>query len=86
MANITLWGASYSDVPYVEHPKTGGGWAKFNDVSDTTATASTVQSGSCFYTSSGVKTQGSLTFSTIYTGSSAPSSATGVNGDIYLQI
>lgn len=29
---------------------------------------------------------GTLTFSTIYTGSSAPSSSTGVNGDIYLQI
>ena len=29
---------------------------------------------------------GTLTFSTIYTGSSTPSSSTGVNGDIYLQI
>lgn len=29
---------------------------------------------------------GSLAFSTIYSGSSAPSSSTGVNGDIYLQV
>lgn len=27
--NITLWGASYSDVPAVELPKTGGGTATF---------------------------------------------------------
>lgn len=31
MANITLLGASYSDVPAVELPKTGGGTATFID-------------------------------------------------------
>lgn len=29
--NITLMGASYSDVPAVDLPKTGGGTARFRD-------------------------------------------------------
>lgn len=56
--NITLWGASYSDVPSVTLPKTGGGTASFTDVTDTTAAASDVASGKYFYTSAGVRTQG----------------------------
>ena len=56
--NITLMGASYSDVPAVELPKTGGGTASFTDVSDTTAAASDVASGKYFYTAGGVKTAG----------------------------
>lgn len=56
--NITLLGASYSNVPSVILPKTGGGTASFTDVSDTTATASDVASGKYFYTASGVRTQG----------------------------
>ena len=56
--NITLMGASYSAVPAVRLPKTGGGTADFTDVTDTTATASDVASGKYFYTSSGVRTQG----------------------------
>lgn len=59
--NITLLGASYSDVPAVELPKTGGGTASFTDVSDTTATASDVASGKYFYTAAGAKTQGTAT-------------------------
>ena len=31
--NITLWGASYTDVPAVALPKTGGGTAEFTDTS-----------------------------------------------------
>lgn len=56
--NITLWGASYSDVPSVILPKTGGGTASFTDVTDTTAAASDVATGKYFYTSAGVKTAG----------------------------
>lgn len=56
--NITLLGANYSDVPSVNLPQTGGGTASFFDVSDTTAAASDVASGKYFYTSSGVRTQG----------------------------
>lgn len=58
MANVTLWGASYSNVPEVDLPKTGGGTAKFIDEEQIV---------------------------TYYTGSSAPSSSLGENGDIYLQ-
>lgn len=56
--NITLLGASYSAVPGVTLPKTGGGSATFYDVSDTTASASDVASGKYFYTAAGVKTEG----------------------------
>lgn len=34
MAEVTLWGASYSDVPAVDLPKTGGGTARFWDADD----------------------------------------------------
>lgn len=56
--NITLLGASYSDVPACTLPKTGGGTATFTDVTDTTAAASDVASGKYFYTAAGVRTQG----------------------------
>ena len=56
--NITLLGASYSAVPAVTLPKTGGGSATFTDVSDTTAAASDVASGKYFYTDAGTRTQG----------------------------
>jgi len=56
--NITLLGASYSDVPAVQLPKTGGGTATFTDVTDTTAAAADVASGKYFYTSGGTRTQG----------------------------
>lgn len=56
--NITIMGASYSAVPAVTLPKTGGGSASFTDVTDTTAVAGDVASGKYFYTSAGVRTQG----------------------------
>lgn len=56
--NITLLGASYSAVPAVNLPKTGGGTATFTDVTDTTAAAADVASGKYFYTAAGTRTQG----------------------------
>ena len=56
--DISLLGASYSAVPAIELPKTGGGTASFVDVTDTTATSSHVKSGDYFYTADGVRTQG----------------------------
>lgn len=56
--NITLMGASYSDVPAVTLPKTGGGTARFDDASITTATASDVASGKLFLAADGTITTG----------------------------
>lgn len=51
--NITLLGASYSDVPAVDLPKTGGGTARFADASVTTAVAEDVASGKVFLLADG---------------------------------
>ena len=59
--NITLLGASYSDCPAVLLPKTGGGTARFDDASITTATASDVASGKIFVASDGTITTGTAT-------------------------
>lgn len=59
--NITLMGASYSDVPAVTLPKTGGGTARFTDTSDATAIASDVAQGKYFYGNEGVRTLGTRT-------------------------
>lgn len=56
--NITLLGASYSDVPAVTLPKTGGGTARFDDASVTTAVASDVASGKIFLAANGTITTG----------------------------
>lgn len=83
--DISLLGAVYSDVPAVDLPKSTSGTARFTDVTDTTTTASDALTGTYFYTSAGVRTAGSLVVQNYYTGSSAPSSSTGSNGDLYLQ-
>lgn len=56
--NITIMGASYSAVPAVTLPKTGGGTARFDDASVTTATAADVASGKTFLASDGTITTG----------------------------
>jgi hypothetical protein len=56
--NIALLNATYSSVPAVQLPISGGGTATFTEITDTTATASDVATGKYFYTSAGVKTQG----------------------------
>lgn len=80
--NITLLGASYSAVPSVTLPKTGGGTASFTDVTDTTAAASDVASGKYFYTAAGVRTQGTASggggASNIVQGTFTTGSSTGV--------
>lgn len=59
--NVIINGVTYQSVPEVDIPKSGGGTAKFTDITDTTAAAGDVLSGKYFYTSAGTKTQGSIT-------------------------
>lgn len=56
--NITLLGASYSAVPAILLPKTGGGTSRFDDATVTTATAADVASGKVFLASDGTITTG----------------------------
>lgn len=59
--------------------------AAYQDVTSVDATASDVISNKKIVDSSGTVITGTLVVQTIYSGSSAPSSSTGVNGDIYIQ-
>ena len=56
--NITWLGASYTGVEKITLPKTGGGTARFDDASVTTAVASDVTSGKIFLTANGAITTG----------------------------
>ena len=56
--NVTIMGASYTDVPAVTLPKTGGGTAKFTDVSPTDAVESDVASGKIFFKADGSQATG----------------------------
>ena len=81
---ISMWGATYYQVPYVYLPKNGGGTAKFTDTSVTTAGAADVKNGKVFVKADGSQDTGTLAFVTYYTSSSSPSSSQGSNGDIWL--
>lgn len=56
--NVTLWGASYSNVPAITVPQTGGGTAKFTDTSPTTAVDADVASGKIYFKSDGTQSTG----------------------------
>ncbi len=51
--NITLMGAAYADVPAITVPKTGGGTARYDDASVTTAVESDVAAGKIFLLADG---------------------------------
>lgn len=59
--NITLLGASYSAVPAVTLPKTGGGTARFDDCTVVTAEAEDVAEGKVFVDADGTITVGTST-------------------------
>lgn len=56
--NVTLWGSSFSNVPAITVPQTGGGTARFDDCSVVTATASDVAQGKVFVANDGTVTTG----------------------------
>lgn len=56
--NISLLGATYSNCPAVLLPKQGGGTARFDDATVTTATASDVANGKIFLAANGTITTG----------------------------
>ena len=76
--NISLMGASYSDVPAITLPQTGGGTARFDDASVTTATAEDVAQGKVFLAANGTITTGTAT------GGGAVDSVNGQTGDVVL--
>ena len=72
--NLTIAGASYSDVPAVNIAKTGGGIATFTDVSDSTVTPETLLEGETAYNAAG-----ELITGTAKAGGGAPAAEKDVN-------
>lgn len=56
--NISWLGNDYTDVPFIELPKTAGGQARFDDTTVTTAEASDVAEGKVFVSQNGTITIG----------------------------
>lgn len=83
---VKINGALYPDVPSIRVPDSNDAFHSFIDVSDTTTVSSDVVANKMFYTADGTATNGTLVIKKYYTGSSAPSSSLGNNGDIYIQI
>lgn len=85
MAQITLWGASYSDVPAVDLPTTGGGTSTFYEVSGSQTLTSNATYDVTTLEQVVVNVAGGGGSSQqILCGTSTPSSSTGNNGDIYM--
>lgn len=66
MANqsVIINGVTYADCPEVDIPKSGGGTAKFFDISDATAVAADVLYPKTIYKADGTKVTGGITTKT----------------------
>lgn len=84
--NITLLGASYSDVPAVLLPKTGGGSARFDDVSGDTVVASVMLNGYTAHKADGSAISGSIGNGTITNNTSGGTSSGTVNRGSQIKI
>lgn len=91
--NITIAGARYSDVPFINIPKTSGGTAKFVDTSGSTVTPETMDAGIVAFNAAGEQIVGTRQNSgggsseaAVYTAESTPTanslsiSFTGLSG------
>ena len=58
--NVIINGVTYSNVPEVDIPKSGGGTAKFNDTADANAAATDILSSKTAYVN-GTKVTGQIT-------------------------
>lgn len=58
MANVTWLGVNYPDLPALTLPKTGGGLARFDDVSDTTLLPADAPAGKYFHQADGSFVEG----------------------------
>ena len=64
--NVIINGVTYSNVPEVDIPKSGGGTAKFHDITDTTLNSNAqLLSGVKAHGSDGVLYTGNVTVPTI---------------------
>lgn len=80
--NVVINGVTYSNVPEVDIPISGGGTAKFMDTSDATATGAQLRNGATAYVD-GAKVVGSMTEKSAQTYTPTTSDQT-INANQYL--
>lgn len=80
--NVIINGVTYTSVPEVDIPTSGGGTAKFMDTSDANATGAQIRNGATAYVN-GTKVTGSMTEKTAQTYTPTTSDQT-INANQYL--
>lgn len=80
--NVIINGVTYTSVPEVDIPTSGGGTAKFMDTSDANATGAQIRNGATAYVN-GTKVTGSMTEKTAQTYTPTTTDQT-INANQYL--